>query len=70
MLKQIRDLQVYPERISDIPEITDLMQKCAQGKICDVEILLNEGADVMAEDAQGLTALLYVIRSGMQILLN
>ena len=60
-MKQIRDFNVLPEKMSDIPDITVLMQKCAQGKIKN---LLDENADVMAADAQGPTALLYAIRSG------
>jgi ankyrin repeat protein len=63
-VKQIRDFNVLPEKMYSIPDITVLMQKCAQGKISDVKNLLDENADVMAADAQGPTALLYAIRSG------
>ena len=59
-------MQVYPEIISGVKEMSPLLQKCALGEISDVEILLKDGAAKMSsEDAEGLTALLYAIRVGL-----
>ena len=55
-----------PEKMSDIPDITVLMQKCAQGKIKN---LLDENADVMAADAQALQPCYTPFAAGMHILL-